>query len=194
MGNVISEMKTRTQKIKVPMQYQVRKTKETSSVEFKYNVDGSVEKTKMNVYEDGNDEEYLRLIKEFQNYIDTYGIWDEENAARTIYRNFRSCLAGAARDLWDQVNVLEDDEERDELTFENHLKDLTSTRCIALSKRLFEKHTQARENVCQTMDKPDKKHQFLPSVNARQWTSLHRRRTSLQGHQQEHTFRMGKGF
>ncbi|MFN9979187.1 MAG: hypothetical protein ACK53Y_04700, partial [bacterium] len=124
---------------KVPMRYQVRKTKETSSVEFKYNVDGSVEKTKMNVYEDGNDEEYLRLIKEFQNYIDTYGIWDEENAARTIYRNFRSCLAGAARDLWDQVNVLEDDEERDELTFENHLKDLTSTRCIALSKRLFEK-------------------------------------------------------
>jgi hypothetical protein len=112
---------------KVPMRYQVRKTKETSSVEFKYNVDGSVEKTKMNVYEDGNDEEYLKLIKEFQNYIDTYGIWDEENAARTIYRNFRRCLAGAARDLWDQVNVLEEDEERDELTFENHLKELTST-------------------------------------------------------------------
>ena len=51
---------------KVPMRYQVRKTKETSSVEFKYNVDGSVEKTKMNVYEDGNDEEYLKLIKDFK--------------------------------------------------------------------------------------------------------------------------------
>ena len=112
---------------KVPMRYQVQNTKETNSVEFKYNVDGSVEKTKMSIYEDGNDEEYLRLIKEFQNYIDTYGIWDEENAARTIYRNFRRCLAGAARDLWDQVNVLEEGEERDELTFENHLKELTST-------------------------------------------------------------------
>jgi hypothetical protein len=109
------------------MRYQIRNTKETNSVEFKYNVDGSVEKTKMNIYEDGNDEEYLKLIKEFQNYIDTYGIWDEENAARIIYRNFRRCLAGAARDLWDQVNVLEDDVERDELTFNNHLKELTST-------------------------------------------------------------------
>jgi hypothetical protein len=73
---------------KVPMRCQIKKSKETNSVEFKYNVDGSVEKTKMNVYEDGKDEEYLKLIKEFQNYIETYGIWDEENAARTIYRNF----------------------------------------------------------------------------------------------------------
>ncbi len=70
------------------MRYQIQKSKETNSVEFKSNVDGSVEKTKMNVYKDGNDEEYLKLIKEFQNYIETYGIWDEENAARTIYRNF----------------------------------------------------------------------------------------------------------
>jgi hypothetical protein len=111
---------------KVPMRYQIQKSKETNSVEFKYNVDGSVEKTKMNFYEDGNDEEYLKLIKEFQNYIETYGIWDEENAARTIYRNFRRCLAGAARDLWDQINVLEEDEERDELTFEEHLNKLTN--------------------------------------------------------------------
>jgi hypothetical protein len=56
---------------KVPMRYQIRKSKETNSVEFKYNVDGSVEKTKMNIYEDGNDEEYLKLIKEFQNYVET---------------------------------------------------------------------------------------------------------------------------
>jgi hypothetical protein len=80
----------------------------------------------MNVYEDGNVEEYLKLIKEFQNYIETYGIWDEENAARTIYRNLRRCLAGAARDLWDQINVLEEDEEQDELTFEEHLNELTN--------------------------------------------------------------------
>jgi len=111
---------------KVPMRYQIQKSKETNSVEFKSNVDGSVEKTKMNVYKDGNDEEYLKLIKEFQNYIETYGIWDEENAARTIYRNFRRCLAGAARDLWDQINVVEEDEERDKLTFEEHLNELTN--------------------------------------------------------------------
>ena len=80
----------------------------------------------MNVYEDNNDEEFLKLMKEFQNYVSTYSIWEEENAARTIYRNFRRCLAGAARDLWDQINVVDEDEERDELTFENHVRELTS--------------------------------------------------------------------
>jgi hypothetical protein len=68
------------------------------------------------------------MIKEFQNYVDTYSIWDEENAAHTVYRNFQRCLAEAARDLWDQINVLEEEEEevRDELSFDNHLKELTS--------------------------------------------------------------------
>jgi hypothetical protein len=67
------------------------------------------------------------MIKEFLNYVETYGIWDEDNAARTVYWNFRRCLAGAARDLWDQINVVEEEEEvRDKLTFDNHLKELTS--------------------------------------------------------------------
>jgi hypothetical protein len=41
---------------KVPMRYQVQNTKETNSVEFKCTVDGTVEKTKLSVYEDGSDE------------------------------------------------------------------------------------------------------------------------------------------
>jgi hypothetical protein len=45
-----------------------------------------------------------------------------------VYQNFKRCLAGAARDLWDQINVIEEEEEevRDKLTFDNHLKELTS--------------------------------------------------------------------
>jgi hypothetical protein len=37
-------------------------------------------------------------------------------------------IAGAARDLCDQINVIEEEEEevRDELTFDNHLKELIS--------------------------------------------------------------------
>jgi hypothetical protein len=75
---------------KVPMQYQTRSSKETSSVEFKYEIDGNTEKTKLNVYKDGNDEDFLKLIKEFQNYVETYEIWNQENAnaANTVYRNF----------------------------------------------------------------------------------------------------------
>jgi len=110
---------------KVPMRYQVQNSKKTASIEFKYNVDGATEKTKLSVYEDGSDESFLKTIKEFQNYIDE--IWDDNNAAQTVYQNFRRCLAGSARDLWDQINVLEDEEvERDELTFDSHLKEVTS--------------------------------------------------------------------
>jgi hypothetical protein len=28
---------------------------------------------------------FLKMIKEFLNYVETYGIWDEDNAARTVY-------------------------------------------------------------------------------------------------------------
>jgi hypothetical protein len=48
------------------MYYQIRNSKDTNSVELKYtDMDGSVDKTKLNVYEDGSDEEFLKLIKEF---------------------------------------------------------------------------------------------------------------------------------
>ncbi len=43
------------------MQNQIQNSKETNSVEFKYNIDGTVEKNKLNVYEDGNDEAFLNM-------------------------------------------------------------------------------------------------------------------------------------
>ena len=110
---------------KVPMKYQVQKSKDASSVEFKYEIDGIMERTKINIYEDGNDEEYLRMIKEFQNYLETFEIWDNENAARIVYRNFRRCISGATKDLWDQIIASEENEERDELTFTESLGKLT---------------------------------------------------------------------
>ncbi len=66
------------------------------------------------------------MIKEFQNFVDTYKIWSTDNTACTIYQNFRRCLAGAARDLWNQINKMEEDKVRDELTFDGHMKELTS--------------------------------------------------------------------
>ena len=54
-------------------------------------------------------------------------MWNDEHAAYIVYKNFRRCLSGAARDLWDQINVLENaDEERDELTFQTNVTELTS--------------------------------------------------------------------
>ena len=50
------------------MRYQIRNSKETNAVELKYTgIDGVVDKTKFNIFEDGNDEEYFKLVKEFQN-------------------------------------------------------------------------------------------------------------------------------
>jgi len=109
------------------MHYQIRNSKEMNSVELKYtDRDGSIDKTKLNIFEDGSDEEFLKLVKEFTNYVDTCNIWEDEHVANTIYKHFCHCLTGAARDLWDQINVIDDNQARDELTFEEHLKELIS--------------------------------------------------------------------
>jgi len=50
---------------KVPMWYQAQNSKETNSVEFKFTVDGTVEMTKLSIYEDGSDEAILKMIKVF---------------------------------------------------------------------------------------------------------------------------------
>jgi hypothetical protein len=134
---------------KAPMQYQIRKTKETKEVEFKCEIDGVMERTKINVYEDGNDEEYLNMIKDFQNYLETFEIWANANAARIVYRNFRRCLSGAAKDLWDDLNTIAEDEERDELTFNEHIEQLTSA---VLGAEAFEN----QKDYLKSTRKPDK--------------------------------------
>jgi len=66
------------------------------------------------------------MIKEFQHYLETFEVWDNANAARIVYQNFRRCLSGATKDLWDELNTIAEDEERDELTFNEHVEQLTS--------------------------------------------------------------------
>jgi hypothetical protein len=69
------------------MQYQTQRMKEMKEVEFNYKIDGVTERAKINVYEEGN-EEYLKVIREFQNYLETFEIWDNANAPHIIYQNF----------------------------------------------------------------------------------------------------------
>jgi hypothetical protein len=62
---------------KVPMCCQIRISKETHNVVLKYtDMDRSIDKTKLNAYQDGTDEEFLKLIKEFPNYVEItkYGV------------------------------------------------------------------------------------------------------------------------
>jgi hypothetical protein len=128
-----------------------------------------VDKTKFNIFEDGNDEDYLKLIKEFQNYIDTYEIWNDEHAAYIVYKNFRRCLAGAARDLWDQIIVREnDDDERDKLTFSKHAMALT--RAVIGDDALQNQKDYLKNN-------------FLPAHDGVRRSRFHRGRTHLRSYQ-----------
>ena len=89
-----------------------------NTVELKYtDMDGAVDKTKLNIFEDGPDEEFLKLVKEVQNYIETFDIWQDENAAHTIYKTFHCFRTG----------FIGDDQASDKLTFEEHLNNLIST-------------------------------------------------------------------
>jgi hypothetical protein len=102
--------------------------KEADTDKLKYtDIDGSVDKTKLCIYENGSDEEFLKLIKEFKNYVETYNIWNAPNASHSIYKNFCRCLAGAASDQWDLINILNDKEEvRDDITFQYHVQEFTT--------------------------------------------------------------------
>ncbi len=45
------------------MRYHISKSKEANTVELKYtDMEGAVDKTKLNVYEDGSDKEFLKLV------------------------------------------------------------------------------------------------------------------------------------
>ena len=59
----------------------------------------------MVVFEDGSSEEFLKLIKEFKNIVETYNLWGgvPAEAAAIIYSDFRRCLKGNARDSWDDL-------------------------------------------------------------------------------------------
>jgi hypothetical protein len=61
------------------MKYQTHTSKTTNTVEIKHaDIDRSVDKIKFLIYENGSDKEFLKLLKEFKNYIDTYDIWSDD--------------------------------------------------------------------------------------------------------------------
>jgi hypothetical protein len=75
------------------------------------------------------DEQFLKLVKEFQNTVYTYDLWEKQHASQIVYKNFQRCLIGSARDLCDQeigqdfVNLEEPSKE----TFDKHVWKLTIT-------------------------------------------------------------------
>jgi len=50
----------------------------------------------------------------------------ESDTTHTVYKNFHRCLAGAARDHWDLINIIDEDEVRDDITFQFHIHEFTT--------------------------------------------------------------------
>ena len=87
--------------LKVPIKYQQGRSG-NDSTEIKCPLGDTTVKEKLFVYEDGNDEQFLKLKKNFLNLVSTYQLWNEAtNPGIFVYANFRRCLQGAGRDTWD---------------------------------------------------------------------------------------------
>jgi hypothetical protein len=61
--------------------------------------------------------------------LETSELWEQENGVKIIYRSFHSCLSGASRDLWDQINILD--------TFRTSLKKLSDLMLIGARKNTY---------------------------------------------------------
>jgi hypothetical protein len=92
---------------RVPLKYETRKGKDPPTVELKYMVDNRTIKENMVVFEDGTPEEMLKLVREFQNLVDTYNLWHVAptvtRSAVIVYSNFCWCLKGNAREILDVI-------------------------------------------------------------------------------------------
>ncbi len=64
--------------------------------------------------------------------------------------------------LWDQINIIDKDQGRNEVTFDEHSR----RRCPKKPKRISENYSQTRKIHCKVVDKQNQEHQFLPSHNA----------------------------
>ncbi len=94
----------------VPMKDEAKQTKVTTSVLLKFEINGKEEKVQLTMFDEGPDKQFLKLIKEFRNLIETYDLWNGQEGAALVYRCFRRCITGSARDLWDRIREEEEEE------------------------------------------------------------------------------------
>ena len=77
-------------------------------------------KENIEVYEEGNNEQLLRTVRDFKNFVDTYDLFTELNET-SVYAKFRRVLKGDTKDTWDE---LIHGETLSEENFDTHLADL----------------------------------------------------------------------
>jgi hypothetical protein len=71
----------------VPIKYEAQPKRDPPTVELKYTLNTRVCKESVIVFENSSPEECLKWVKEFQNIIDTYSLWNRvaAEAATIVY-------------------------------------------------------------------------------------------------------------
>jgi hypothetical protein len=86
------------------LKYDTWKVKDLPTVQLKYTLNNRTIKESMVVYEVRTPEEILKVVKEFQNLIESYDLWHVggtvAQSATIIYADFHCCLKGNAREIW----------------------------------------------------------------------------------------------
>ncbi len=91
---------------KVPMHYQVSNSKDSNTVELKYtDRDGAVDKTKLNIFKDGSDEEFLKLVKELINMILSLAVISSKLLALTSITALPTSHGTVFQSLWFLVGI-----------------------------------------------------------------------------------------
>ena len=105
---------------KVPLKYHEEKDDKRKRVIFQVTIASEKIKENIEVYEEGNNEQLLRTVRDFKNFVDTYDLFTELNET-SVYAKFRRVLKGDTKDTWDE---LIHGETLSEENFDTHLADL----------------------------------------------------------------------
>ena len=105
---------------KVPLKYHEERGDKRESVTFQVTIASEKIKENIEVYEEGNNEQLLRTVRDFKNFVDTYDLFTELNET-SVYAKFRRVLKGDTKDTWDE---LIHGETLSEENFDTHLADL----------------------------------------------------------------------
>ena len=79
-------------------------------------------KENIEVYEEGNNKQLLRTVRDFKNFVDTYDLFTELNET-SVYAKFYRVLKGYTKDKWDE---LIHGETIIEVNFDTHLANLVT--------------------------------------------------------------------
>ena len=105
---------------KVPLKYHEEKGEKRETVTFQVTIAGEKIIESIEVYEEGNNEQLLRIVRDFKNFVDTYDLFTELNET-SVYAKFRRVLKEDTKDTWDE---LIHGETLSEANFDTHLVDL----------------------------------------------------------------------